>query len=49
MFLAGRPGQYTDVDSYVFAGCDAVAVLSATALLSGWFGGYALTAWPYAI
>lgn len=28
--LAGRPGQYTGVDSYVFAGCDAVAVLSAT-------------------
>ncbi|MFR0358232.1 methylmalonyl-CoA mutase family protein [Streptomyces sediminimaris] len=28
--LAGRPGQYADVDSYVFAGCDAVAVLSAT-------------------
>jgi hypothetical protein len=26
-----------------------LAVLSATALLSGWFGGYALTAWPYAI
>ncbi|MFC9842166.1 methylmalonyl-CoA mutase family protein [Streptomyces sp. NPDC060223] len=30
VFLAGRPGQYTDVDGYVFAGCDAVAVLSAT-------------------
>ncbi len=30
MFLAGRPGQYEDVDAYVFAGCDAVAVLSAT-------------------
>ncbi len=29
VFLAGRPGQYA-VDSYVFAGCDAVAVLSAT-------------------
>lgn len=28
--LAGRPGPYADVDSYVFAGCDAVAVLSAT-------------------
>ncbi|MFF1293821.1 MULTISPECIES: methylmalonyl-CoA mutase family protein [unclassified Streptomyces] len=28
--LAGRPGQYAGVDSYVFAGCDAVAVLSAT-------------------
>ncbi|WP_405866191.1 methylmalonyl-CoA mutase family protein [Streptomyces sp. NBC_00005] len=30
VFLAGRPGQYADVDSYVFAGCDAVAVLSNT-------------------
>jgi methylmalonyl-CoA mutase len=30
VFLAGRPGQYSGVDSYVFAGCDAVAVLSAT-------------------
>ncbi|MFF5184194.1 methylmalonyl-CoA mutase family protein [Streptomyces sp. NPDC000345] len=30
VFLAGRPGQYPDVDGYVFAGCDAVAVLSAT-------------------
>ncbi|MGW0843425.1 methylmalonyl-CoA mutase family protein [Streptomyces sp. NPDC002787] len=30
VFLAGRPGQYTEVDAYVFAGCDAVAVLSAT-------------------
>ena len=30
VFLAGRPGQYAGVDSYVFAGCDAVAVLSAT-------------------
>ncbi|WP_328307083.1 methylmalonyl-CoA mutase subunit beta [Streptomyces sp. NBC_00442] len=28
--LAGLPGQYTGVDSYVFAGCDAVAVLTAT-------------------
>lgn len=26
-----------------------LAVVAATALLSGWFGGYALTAWPYAI
>jgi hypothetical protein len=26
-----------------------LAVLVATASLSGWFGGYALTAWPYAI
>lgn len=30
VFLAGRPGQYTDVDAYVFAGCDAVDVLSST-------------------
>ncbi|GGW50232.1 methylmalonyl-CoA mutase family protein [Streptomyces caelestis] len=30
VFLAGRPGQYAGVDAYVFAGCDAVAVLSAT-------------------
>ncbi|MGW8876521.1 methylmalonyl-CoA mutase family protein [Streptomyces mirabilis] len=30
VFLAGRPGQYPHVDAYVFAGCDAVAVLSAT-------------------
>ncbi|MFJ8934886.1 methylmalonyl-CoA mutase family protein [Streptomyces sp. NPDC102365] len=30
VFLAGRPGQYPDVDAYVFTGCDAVAVLSAT-------------------
>ncbi|MFJ6656830.1 methylmalonyl-CoA mutase family protein [Streptomyces sp. NPDC091377] len=30
VFLAGRPGQYQGVDTYVFAGCDAVAVLSAT-------------------
>ncbi|WP_230193812.1 methylmalonyl-CoA mutase family protein [Streptomyces coriariae] len=29
VFLAGRPGQYPGVDAYVFAGCDAVAVLSA--------------------
>ncbi|WP_435211792.1 methylmalonyl-CoA mutase family protein [Streptomyces sp. bgisy034] len=28
--LAGRPGDHPGVDSYVFAGCDAVAVLSAT-------------------
>lgn len=27
--LAGRPAGYAGVDSYVFAGCDAVAVLSA--------------------
>ena len=30
VFLAGRPGQYAGVDAYVFAGCDAVAVLTAT-------------------
>ncbi|MFD9389332.1 methylmalonyl-CoA mutase family protein [Streptomyces sp. NPDC060000] len=29
VFLAGRPGQYPGVDAYVFAGCDAVAVLCA--------------------
>ncbi|MFF2324582.1 MULTISPECIES: methylmalonyl-CoA mutase small subunit [unclassified Streptomyces] len=28
VFLAGRPGEYTGVDEYVFAGCDVVAVLS---------------------
>ncbi|MFJ4963223.1 methylmalonyl-CoA mutase family protein [Streptomyces sp. NPDC088729] len=28
VFLAGRPGAYAGVDSYVFAGCDAVAVLT---------------------
>ncbi|MFH8377942.1 methylmalonyl-CoA mutase small subunit [Streptomyces cyaneofuscatus] len=28
VFLAGRPGEYADVDSYVFAGCDTVAVLT---------------------
>ncbi|MFE5970361.1 methylmalonyl-CoA mutase family protein [Streptomyces sp. NPDC056463] len=30
VFLAGRPAAYAGVDSHVFAGCDAVAVLSAT-------------------
>ncbi|MFC5260391.1 methylmalonyl-CoA mutase family protein, partial [Streptomyces cinereospinus] len=30
VFLAGRPGPYAGVDTYVFAGCDAVAVLCAT-------------------
>ncbi|MDG4864461.1 methylmalonyl-CoA mutase, partial [Streptomyces sp. T-3] len=30
VFLAGRPSSYADVDAYVFAGCDAVAVLSTT-------------------
>ncbi|GAB7110738.1 methylmalonyl-CoA mutase family protein [Streptomyces phaeofaciens JCM 4814] len=30
VFLAGRPGTYADVDAHVFAGCDAVAVLTAT-------------------
>ncbi|MFJ2132819.1 methylmalonyl-CoA mutase small subunit [Streptomyces sp. NPDC087845] len=28
VFLAGRPGEYTGVDEYVFAGSDVVAVLS---------------------
>ncbi|WP_078949424.1 methylmalonyl-CoA mutase family protein [Streptomyces mutabilis] len=28
VFLAGRPSTYAGVDEYVFAGCDAVAVLS---------------------
>ncbi|MFD5429237.1 methylmalonyl-CoA mutase family protein [Streptomyces sp. NPDC127084] len=28
VFLAGKPGEYTDVDAYIFAGCDAVSVLS---------------------
>ncbi|PCG87449.1 methylmalonyl-CoA mutase [Streptomyces sp. WZ.A104] len=28
VFLAGRPGEYAGVDSYVFAGCDTVAVLT---------------------
>lgn len=30
VFLAGRPGEHPGVDAYVFAGCDAVAVLSST-------------------
>ncbi|MFD4903086.1 methylmalonyl-CoA mutase family protein [Streptomyces sp. NPDC058411] len=30
VFLAGRPGRHAGVDAYVFAGCDVVAVLSAT-------------------
>lgn len=30
VFLAGRPAEYTSVDAYVFAGCDAVSVLSST-------------------
>ncbi|MFE5485749.1 methylmalonyl-CoA mutase family protein [Streptomyces sp. NPDC056527] len=30
VFLAGRPAEYAGVDAFVFAGCDAVAVLSAT-------------------
>ncbi|GHI02252.1 methylmalonyl-CoA mutase [Streptomyces cellostaticus] len=30
VFLAGRPADHAGIDSYVFAGCDAVAVLSAT-------------------
>lgn len=28
VLLAGRPGDHTDVDGHVFAGCDVVAVLS---------------------
>ncbi|WP_406447592.1 methylmalonyl-CoA mutase small subunit [Streptomyces sp. NBC_00876] len=28
VYLAGRPGEYSGVDEYVFAGCDVVAVLS---------------------
>ncbi|MFE3328584.1 methylmalonyl-CoA mutase small subunit [Streptomyces sp. NPDC059176] len=28
VFLAGRPGERTGVDEYIYAGCDAVAVLS---------------------
>ncbi|MFE3636178.1 methylmalonyl-CoA mutase family protein [Streptomyces cellostaticus] len=30
VFLAGRPAEHPGVDSYVFAGCDAIDVLSAT-------------------
>lgn len=30
VFLAGRPGDHSGIDSYVFAGCDAIDVLSAT-------------------
>ncbi|MFD3724860.1 methylmalonyl-CoA mutase family protein [Streptomyces sp. NPDC058671] len=30
VFLAGRPGPYPGVDTYAFAGCDAVALLSTT-------------------
>ncbi|MEV8588931.1 methylmalonyl-CoA mutase family protein [Streptomyces sp. NPDC051180] len=30
VLLAGRPGQYAGVDTYAFAGCDAVALLSTT-------------------
>ncbi|MER7200593.1 methylmalonyl-CoA mutase [Streptomyces sp. CB01635] len=30
VFLAGRPATYAGVDTYVFAGCDAADVLSAT-------------------
>ncbi|MFE5514263.1 methylmalonyl-CoA mutase family protein [Streptomyces sp. NPDC056529] len=28
VLLAGRPGQYSGVDTYLFAGCDAVALLT---------------------
>ena len=27
VWLAGKPGDHPDVDAYVFAGCDALAVL----------------------
>lgn len=30
VFLAGRPAEFAAVDAYVFAGCDAVSVLSST-------------------
>ncbi|MFF7971149.1 methylmalonyl-CoA mutase family protein [Streptomyces sp. NPDC007905] len=30
VFLAGRPADHSGIDAYLFAGCDAVAVLSAT-------------------
>ncbi|MFE0133895.1 methylmalonyl-CoA mutase small subunit [Streptomyces sp. NPDC059037] len=30
VFLAGRPAEHKAVDAYVFAGCDAVSVLSST-------------------
>ncbi|MGB8944893.1 MAG: methylmalonyl-CoA mutase, partial [Streptomyces sp.] len=30
VFLAGRPAERPGVDAYVFAGCDAVSVLSST-------------------
>ncbi|MFJ8660515.1 methylmalonyl-CoA mutase family protein [Streptomyces sp. NPDC093795] len=30
VFLAGRPGSYAGVDTYAFAGCDAVTLLSTT-------------------
>ncbi|MFC8126854.1 methylmalonyl-CoA mutase family protein [Streptomyces sp. NPDC057302] len=30
VFLAGRPAEHSGVDAYVFAGCDAVSVLSST-------------------
>ncbi len=30
VFLAGRPAAFADADTYLFAGCDAVSVLSAT-------------------
>ncbi|MFE0106118.1 methylmalonyl-CoA mutase small subunit [Streptomyces sp. NPDC059009] len=34
VFLAGR-GEYADIDAYVYAGCDAVAVLTSTLDLMG--------------
>ena len=35
VYLAGRPGEHRDVDAYVFAGCDAPAVLSSVLDLIG--------------
>ncbi|WP_037604384.1 methylmalonyl-CoA mutase family protein [Streptacidiphilus rugosus] len=35
VYLAGRPGEYAHVDAYVFAGCDAPAVLSAALDVTG--------------
>ncbi|MEY9845344.1 methylmalonyl-CoA mutase [Streptacidiphilus sp. BW17] len=35
VYLAGRPAEYAQVDAYVFAGCDAPAVLSSALDLMG--------------
>jgi methylmalonyl-CoA mutase len=35
VYLAGRPAEYAHVDAYVFAGCDAPAVLSSALDLMG--------------